>query len=207
MIDQELDEDVLALVAGAFDGTHVTQDAVAAMARRRGPRRRRRVVPALATAGIAAASLGIALMLGGGAPHADAAAFSVRADPQTGAVAVRIYQFDDATGLQQALADAGVHSIVHVDPVPTQLGPCTWTGVTTELDRMVTQLRGTDDAEELFIYPAQLPRGSVYGINYYVLRNVGMPDLHMVEFSQLSGEPTGCVGHSGLRVLASNSAR
>jgi len=29
----------------------------------------------------------------------------------------------------------------------------------------------------------------------------------MVEFSQLSGEPTGCVGHSGLRVLASNSAR
>ena len=193
MIDQEAHDDVLGLVAESLDGVRLDRDVKEVVARGQMLRRRRHAAPFALVAGLAAASFGIATALGGGPAHDDSASFSVSTDPQTGTVAVRIYQFGDATGLQQALAAAGVHTIIHFDPAPTPIGPCTWVGVKTQDLRMVNQLRGTDDSEELFVYPAEDPSGSVYGISYYTLAVPGTRTLHMVSFTLLSGEPTGCV--------------
>jgi hypothetical protein len=193
MIDQNEDEGVLAVIGSAFDGTHLTREPSEVIGRGRTLRRRRRTMPVLATLGIAGASLSIAMVAGGTTPNSDSAAFSVSTNPRTGAVEVKIYQFNDAAGLQEALADAGVRTVVNVDPVPTEVGRCRWAGVTEKL-RMVNPMPG-DDTSELFIYPSQDPPGSVYGINYYVVGDGDGRLMHLVSMSLLSGEPTGCFGH------------
>ena len=125
MIDQELD-----LVGTAFADVHLEGDARDVISRGRTLRRRRKAVPALATAGILAASLSLAVVtqsspsthtLGyhGAVVNVDEAGFSIHTDARTGAVTVTVSQLFNEAEMKALLAEAGVPAVFNSSTLPS----------------------------------------------------------------------------------------
>jgi hypothetical protein len=119
MIDQEFE-----LVGTAFADVRLDGDAHEVISRGRTLRRRRKAVPALATAGVLAASLSLAAVIRtspgahalgyhGAVVNVDEAGFSIHTDVQTGAVTVSTFQLFDGAELKALLAEAGVPAAFH----------------------------------------------------------------------------------------------
>jgi len=221
MIDQynqdSSEESMLGTLGTAFDGVRLDRGADEVMARGRVLRRRKRAVPALAVAGIAAVSLSLALATqpSGGKPLAyhgtvvnmDNAAFSVHTDAKTGTVTVTARELIDPKLLEAVLAKAGVRADIQVRLVGTgilTIRPCTYTGV-TELDvpGVITGPYKVDGAESITVHPAAMPAGSVLDFQYYYAPGDSSSHGPSVMSNQLlSGMPTGdtpsgCVTSAG----------
>ena len=203
MNDQEFD-----LVGTAFADVRLDGDARAVISRGRTLRRRRRTIPALATAGILAASLSLAattrsspgahaLDYHGTVVNVDEAGFSIHTDATTGEVTVTLRQLFDETELQALLTKAGVRTAVHNTTLPagtpvTPHSACTWTGARV-LDRGDVIGSPHQDGNEtvITIYPSKMPAGSVLGLAYGTI-GAGDTAAKSVRATLLSGEPTGC---------------
>ena len=209
MIDQELD-----LVGTAFADVHLDGEAHDVISRGRRLRQRRKAVPVLATAGIAAAALSLAVVTQSSPPSAgshalgyngavvnvDEAGFSIHTDAKTGAVNVTFSQAFNEAEVKALLAKAGVPA-AFFNITESASGsavkattPCTWTGA-HEIDNgsAISEplpQRGQD--VYLTIYPSQLPARSVLGLVYETI-GTGSSTAHGVGATLLSGEPTGCV--------------
>jgi hypothetical protein len=206
MIDQELD-----LVGTAFTEVRLSGDAGEVISRGRTLRRRRKAVPALATAGILAASLSFALVtksspgthaLGyhGAVVNVDEAGFSIHTDAKTGEVTVTFLQLFNETEVKALLAKAGVPTTFYDITLPSTTrisaqGPCQWTGARV-LDGggIIDQPHQDGGAAVITIYPSKMPAGSVLGFRYGTFMGTdGKVAFRSVGTSLLSGEPTGCV--------------
>ena len=207
MIDQELD-----LVGTAFADVHLDGDARDVISRGRTLRRRRKAVPALATAGIVAASLSLAVVTQSSPPAAgshalgyhgavvnvDEAGFSIHTDAKTGEVTVSLSRLFNESEVKALLAEAGVPAVFHniTQPANTPATPreaCTWTGAHT-LDPGTAISSPYMDGSDVIIaiYPSKMPAGSVLGLLYDTFGS-GKAAAHSVGWTLLSGEPTGCV--------------
>jgi hypothetical protein len=208
MIDQELD-----LVGKAFADVRLDGDARDVISRGRTLRRRRKAVPALATAGIVAAALSLAavtqsspapasshaLGYNGAVVNVDEAGFSIHTDVKTGAVTVTFRQIFNESQVRALLAKAGVPAAFFNATQPisapiTPQGPCTWTGAQkldpgSAISAPLPQ-RGSDTA--ITVYPSKMPAGSVLGLLYDTIGS-GNAAGHSVGWTLLSGQPTGCV--------------
>ena len=206
MIDQELD-----LVGTAFADVHLAGDARDVISRGRKLRRRRKAVPALATAGILAASLSLAAVtqsspsgrtLGyhGSVVNVDEAGFSIHTDAKTGEVTVALRQLADEAALKALLAEAGVPTAFHSTTLPAgtpvrPLAPCTWTGAhVLGSGSVISQPRPDDGDFVITINPSKMPAGSVLGFTYgHFDTGNTEPSVLSIGTTLLSGEPTGCV--------------
>lgn len=219
MINQELD-----LVGTAFADLRLDGDARDVIARGRTLRRRRKAVPALATAGILAASLSLAaitqpsqssagthaLGYNGAVVNVDEASFSVHTDAANGTVTVTIKQLFNASELRTILAKAGIpaafheltttnHELTTKKDVSSSL-PCDWTGATRLPADQADQVYGipVGHGPAVFtIHPAKMPAGSVLAFAYAQITspNGARPLAMGVALSLLSGEPTGCAAN------------
>jgi hypothetical protein len=217
MIDQELD-----LVGTAFADVHLDGDARDVISRGRTLRRRRKALPALATAGIVAVSLSLAvatqsspsaqgahaLGYNGSVVNVDEAGFSVHTDAANGTVTVNIKQLFNASELRTILAKAGIpaafHELSTTNPELTtkkdvsSSAPCNWTGAARLPVSQADQVYGIPVGHgpaAFTIHPAKMPAGSVLAFAYEQITSVnGAQTLAMgVAPALLSGEPTGCV--------------
>ena len=169
------DDRVLELVAQSFDGVRMARGTDRIVARGRTLRRRRRALPMVAVAGIAAAAaLGASSSLDGppgavgrsaSAPqpvNVDLAAWSVHTDADL-TVTVTLRQLRDPDLLRQVLAKAGVHAVVgaclsHGETLPQ---------VTKVLDD--PPLRKVAGGFVITVHPAQMPAGSALGFTVAVV--------------------------------------
>ena len=219
MIDQDLD-----LVGTAFADVRLDGDAHDVISRGRTLRRRRKAIPALATAGILAASLSLAVVTQSSPPAAgsqalgyhgavvnvDEAGFSIHTDVKTGGVTLRLSQIFDEAAVKALLAKAGVPAVFHNAVLSASLGAmpaksvgatpvneCTWTGVRTLDSGDVVSILHPDSTDmALTIYPAKMPADSVIGLQYATIGTAGKVEAGFVSApTLLSGEPTGCVFH------------
>ena len=220
MIDHELD-----LVGTAFADLRLDGDARDVIARGRTLRRRRKTVPALATAGILAASLSLAaitqpsqssagthaLGYNGSVVNVDEAGFSVHTDAANGTVTVDIKQLFNASELRTVLAKAGIpaafhdltttnHELTTTKDAASNSLPCDWTGATRLPADQADQVYGipVGHGPAVFtIHPAKMPAGSVLAFAYARMTSPnGAQTLAMeVAPALLSGEPTGCVAN------------
>jgi hypothetical protein len=207
MIDQDLE-----LVGTAFADVHLDGDARDVISRGRTLRRRRKTVPALATAGILAASLSLAAVtqsspsthtLGyhSAVVNVDEAGFSIHTDAQTGEVTVTLRQLFNEAEVRALLAKAGVRAAFRNTTQPksapaTSYGACTWTGART-LDPGTAVSEPSDKAGSdmvIEIYPSKMPADSVLGLLYGTI-GTGKAVGHSVGWTLLSSEPTGCVAN------------
>jgi hypothetical protein len=207
MIDQDLEQ-----VGTAFADVHLDRGADEVISRGRTLRRRRKAIPALATAGILAASLSLAavtqsspssagshaLGYSGTIVNVDEAGFSIHTDAKTGEVTVTLRQLFNESQVKALLAKAGVRAAFHNTTQPasapaTPYGACTWTGARTlESGSAISEpYKGGSDLV-IAIYPSKMPAGSVLGFLYGTIGS-GKAVGHSVGWTLLSGEPTGCV--------------
>jgi hypothetical protein len=208
MIDQDLEQ-----VGTAFADVHLDRGADEVISRGRTLRRRRKAIPALATAGILAASLSLAavtqsspssagshaLGYSGTIVNVDEAGFSIHTDAKTGEVTVTINQIFDESALKTLLTKAGVRTAFHNTTLPatTPASPsniCKWTGVRTlDSGDVISNLHFAGKDTSITIYPAKMPAGSVLAIQYITLGTGKGVARGFSEPMLLSGEPTGCV--------------
>lgn len=210
--DSTLDGPVLDLVGTAFADVHLDRDASDVIGRGRRSRRRRRAMPALATAGILAVSLSLAAMtqdsassehnLGynGAVVNVDEAGFSVHTDAKTDDVTVSITdELFNAKLLRETLAKAGIPAIVRVD---TTAPACSWQGAKALDPSKVISTRFNSDTESVVtvIHPNAMPPGSVVGFEIYagggaISIDGSRSKLRLgktVGMALLSNMPTGC---------------
>ena len=210
MIDQDTHEapdgQGLDLVGAAFAVVHLDRAAHDVIGRGRTLRRRRKAIPALATAGILAAALSLAavtqphgasagqsLAYNGAVVNVDEAGFSVHTDVKTGQVTVTLRQLGNEAQLKAILAKAGVRTAYYNAALPYDYGrsPCTWAGARTLDPGSVIGGPHQDGPDTVItIYPSKMPAGSVLGLRYFTI--IDKPGLSMVGATLLSGEPTGC---------------
>jgi hypothetical protein len=218
------DQDIYDEVGAAFGNVSAPAGPGAAIARGRTLRRRHRTMPALATAGVVAVSLGLATLTQTSAPAHTAAdgaangttkpntvavnvqdaAFSVYTDAKTGLVTITVKEFEDQDKLKQALSQAGISAVFHTDTVTPAVGKpfkefCTWTGAKSESSsKVITQHAPVLPViSSITIDPAAMPAGSVLGFDYTTVKSTGSAAQvtvpgPAVEYSLLSGQPTGC---------------
>ena len=205
--DSTHDEPVLGLVGTAFDDVQLDQPVEEVMGRGRRLRRRRQAMPALATAGILAASLSLAavtqsgqssghnLAYNGAVVNVDEAGFSVHTDAKTGKVTVTL-DGDELTNpslLKQVLAKAGIPSLIRADTITSTTNTtCIWRGA-KQLpygEAILTHTSGNDSV--VAINRDAMPRGSVvaFEITTYPQKNGGT--LWGSGTFLLSNMPTGC---------------
>jgi hypothetical protein len=207
MIDQQ-NQDLYGEVGAAFADVRFAGDRTADVLRRgRTLRRRRRAMPAVATAGVLAFSLSLAAVTqhspastpGGALVNVDEAAFSVHTNAQTGVVTVDIRELFNQSELAHVLAEAGVRVAFHdttlTTGAPVIKSPGCWTGASV-LNADKVLIRDADKADTAFeINRGAMPHGSVIGIDYITGRasNSGSDAVEGVTAQLLSGMPTGCV--------------
>lgn len=214
MIDREFDESsgdesVLAVVATAFEGVHLTENPEDVMARGRVLRRRKRAVPGLAGAAVLAVSTGLAVSVhptagageggnvtaSGGAAAApghdgtvvnmDNVAFSVHTDAKTGAVTVTVRQLNDPDLLVSTLKKAGIDADLQVYPlVQIESGM-----FQARIPKCTLPTGVTEEQHSRFVTALHdgvgavtvdaLPAGYVLGIGY-IEAQAGTKDAHLV---------------------------
>ena len=216
MIDQDLEQ-----VATAFADVHLSRGADEVISRGRTLRRRRKAIPALATAGILAASLSLAAVtqsspgthtLGyhGAVVNVDEAGFSIHTDAKTGEVTVTLRQLFNEAEVKALLAKAGVPTAFRNTTLPasapaTPYSACTWTGARAlNPGSVISNPHQDGDDVVITIYPSKMPAGSVLGLIYGTLGE-GESAGHSLGTTLLSGEPTGCAPDP--RAYGSSSAK
>jgi hypothetical protein len=170
MIDQDLE-----LVGTAFADVHLDGDADKVMARGRALRRRKRTVPALAVAGIAAVSLSLALatQAGSGKPstydgsvvNASNAAFTVQTDTKTGVITVTERELFDPKQMQAVLAKAGVRTDIEIKEVTADQALTGVMGVAVA--GVISQQNIPGGGVITKINPALIPKGTVMYFAYF----------------------------------------
>lgn len=182
-------------------------------------------MPALAVAGVVAASLGLGLATGSGpaanAPTAagstgsnaahvvdinvDNAAFSVHTNARTGVVTVTLHQLFDATTLQKVLEQGGVSADVQLYRIELATSTHGTIGPHCVTPKGVQSIKAPGviseyayPTSEFGFDPARMPIGSVLGIGLYWAGAMNQPVLSLSVFS---GDPGGCVVPNGFTAI------
>lgn len=208
MNTHEDDRDVIGLLDRSVGDVHFDREADGIVSRGRYLRRRRRAMPALAAAGVLAASLSVAavtqtqtrsasrsgatLAWAGTPVNVDNASYSVHTDAETGVVTVRLGVLGDPSQLQSLLRKAGIPLAIAIEPGTTD---CTWAGAKTigipagAVGSPTLDKSGfLTDMSTITFDPAKMPRGEVLG----VVELTSHGQVAASTMQGLSNWPTGC---------------
>ncbi len=212
MNPNEDDRVLVGVLERSVGEVHFDRETEGIVSRGRTLSRRRRAVPALATAGVVAASLSLAAatqhggqtrqaqarqtpsqQAGSGVLNVENASFTVHTDPTTGVVTVNLSVLGDPSQLQALLKKAGI-SIAIVEKEISESN-CVWTGAkivgipSGVVGDPTLDAKGHRAAASTITFnPAKMPKGDVLGV-IEIFHNGAEAGADM---TGLSNWPTGC---------------